>query len=379
MILTASKIFKYIDLLILGFDITIATFFIISTAGVNSYFYFLYFLIILNANIKYDTLVSLSLTVICIIICFCIIFYSNKLYISYEKNNQIFIILSLITFAMTFEWTRTFKKKTQSLNIKIAGKNEILKNINIDLDNQKKALAEKNKHYLNTLGFVSHELKNPITNINSLSDYLSMDEEISPEERKEIAGVINNSAKNMINMIHKFLSLAKIEKGALTIDYRQLEIFNDILVPVIADLQIPAKEKHMHIIKDPNSNVNTLITWSDHELLKVIFSNLIGNAIKYGYPNTNIRYKVKLIDNIITCSIINYGDGIPKDKLNLVFEKFERLDNTKDSVRGSGLGLFNTKEMIKKLNGNIWCESAPKHTTTFTFTLPLIKGDDIYE
>ncbi|MBP7654625.1 HAMP domain-containing histidine kinase, partial [Candidatus Dependentiae bacterium] len=180
---------------------------------------------------------------------------------------------------------------------------------------------------------------------------------------------------NQKNMIEKFLGLSKIEKGEMTVEYRRMELVNDIIVPIIMDLSRVAQEKGMKLVKGLGANDDSVITSTDPQLILVVFNNLFSNAIKYGYPNTEIMYNIKVIDNQIKCSVSNFGDGIPEDKLKTVFEKFERLDSVKGKIPGTGLGLFVTREIIEKLKGKIWCESKPNSLTTFTFTIPQEKEE----
>ncbi|HPG29587.1 MAG TPA: HAMP domain-containing sensor histidine kinase, partial [bacterium] len=367
---------KNVDFVIIGFDLTITTLLILSVGGVNSPYFILFYLILLNVNIKFDSAVSLTVTLISIVIYLCAAGYSySKLIVPQNQIEHIFKIVSLIIYYLTFEWSRQLKKKTWTLNAKIADHNNELKIINEKLDSQKKELDQKNKYYLDMLNFVSHELKTPLTPITSISAYHMSEDEIVVEEARNSFAIIYNNAQNLKNMIEKFLGLSKIEKGEMIIEYRRMELINDIIVPIIMDLSRVAQEKGMKLVKGLGANDDSVTTYTDPQLIIVVFNNLFSNAIKYGDPNTEITYNVKVIDKQIKCSISNFGDGIPEDKLKTVFEKFERLDSVKGKIPGTGLGLFVTREIIEKLGGKIWCESKQNGLTVFTFVLPNEKDE----
>jgi len=370
---------KLIMPVIIIFDMLIVTFLIQSFGKSDSPFFLLYFLIIFGANIRYESKISAIVTIFCVLLFLIVSLNDLRLRGEVRIMNIIVKIISLSLYFFAFEWARQFKKRTQILNATIADTNNRLKEINEQLDFQKREVDKKNKLYREMLSFVSHELIVPLTPIISISSYHKMQVDLSIDEVKSSFEMINASANKLKNMIDKFLGLSKIERGEVIVDYRKMELINDIITPSIAELKMRADEKNMRILMHPASNVTSVIIYSDPSLLTVVFNNLFSNAIKYGYANTDITYLIRLKYDRLECSVINFGDGIPPDKLEAVFEKFVRLDDTRHKIEGTGLGLFNTREIIRKLNGDIKCESVLNHLTTFTFWLPLEKGDDIDE
>jgi signal transduction histidine kinase len=110
--------------------------------------------------------------------------------------------------------------------------------------------------------------------------------------------------------------------------------------------------------------------------LKQILRNLIANALRYSPPETPIHMTANVEDEQqrVRINVIDYGAGIPPDKQEAIFEKFVRLErDMHGTVRGSGLGLFITRQLLEAMNGTITVESSgvKGEGSTFSFTLPM--------
>jgi DNA topoisomerase VI subunit B len=117
-------------------------------------------------------------------------------------------------------------------------------------------------------------------------------------------------------------------------------------------------------------------TWLDKDRITEVVINIIGNAIKYTEPPGKIEVKAHTDGDKIVVSIEDNGRGIPKDRQAHIFEKFAQGDVLKDQVKGTGLGMFITKNLIELHKGKVWFKSttdADDHGTTFYFTIPILK------
>ncbi len=370
-----GEITKFTVAMIILFDLLITSMLIIAVGRQSSPYFVLYFLLLLNVNIIYDSKKTIFIFISCLVIYMTISFYGRMDFeTTYSKIIILINIFSFLIYFLTFEWARQWKKKTQYLNATISEKKKNVEEINTQLSEQKIALAEKNKHYLDMLGLVTHELKSPLVPIQSISSYRMTDSEISEELRNDFQRIFNN-AIDQTKMIETFLTLSKIEQGVLLIDYQRLEIVSDAIEYSITQLEPEAKKKNMNMLKHPGSEIGSVVTRSDPKLLKIVFNNLFSNAIKYGLKNTDITYKLNFKDDKIEIIVTNQGEEIPQNKIEKIFEKFERLDSAKQSnIPGTGLGLFNTKSIVEKLNGKIYCESQT-YWTSFIVQLPIEGGE----
>jgi len=110
----------------------------------------------------------------------------------------------------------------------------------------------------------------------------------------------------------------------------------------------------------------------DANLLKIVVTNLINNAIKYGQANTTINIELTQQNNEYVFSVYNEGVGIPEEDMEKLFKKFSRLKQKgTEGIKGSGLGLYICKSIIEKHNGKIWVESEYGKWVKFSFSLPL--------
>ena len=120
-----------------------------------------------------------------------------------------------------------------------------------------------------------------------------------------------------------------------------------------------------------------LKVWADPIMLRIVYNNLVTNAIKYGRKGGKISLGFKNEGDFYQFNVKNEGEGIPQDKLEVIFEKFVRLEGKSGRKhRGTGLGLFNTREIIEKHHGQLWAESVEGEWANFIFTLP--KGQPTY-
>jgi len=237
-------------------------------------------------------------------------------------------------------------------------------------------LQELNRHYLEMVGFITHELNQPM---GVLKGFLIMLEDESlgplanPKQKQAIATMLRN-VNALINMVQKYLQLGRIESGRMEINKVRIPLFEETLTPVLQDEKQQLAARKMEVVIENERAFRQLEGVADPVLLQIVFSNLIGNALKYGKEGGKIWIGFREEPLELLFYVKNEGRGIPADKLNLVFEKFARLEGELEHRRrGTGLGLFNAKEIVEKHGGRIWAESEEGKWANFLFTLP--KGE----
>ena len=246
--------------------------------------------------------------------------------------------------------------------------------LNIDITERKmieEKLKDLNTHYLEVLGFATHEIKQPL---GILKGYLIMfrDKTIGPlstDKQKQAVDSMLRSTNRLIDMSDKYLRLSKIETGELEITKKRFALFQEVINPLIRRETMNANEKGMKISVENRKGFERVEIEADPLLLDVVYTNLVSNALKYGREGGEISLGFKENEKGFTLSVRNEGEGIPQNKLEAVFEKFMRLDE-KSPLRGSGLGLYNTREVIVRHGGKIWAESEQGKWVKFIFTLP---------
>ncbi|MBC8112507.1 MAG: ATP-binding protein, partial [Verrucomicrobia bacterium] len=111
--------------------------------------------------------------------------------------------------------------------------------------------------------------------------------------------------------------------------------------------------------------------YADAARIDQVVINFVNNAVKYASGSKEIRICIEKVDDMAKVSVIDKGQGIPKEKLLHLFDRFYRVDSSGSQYSGLGLGLYISSEIIKKHNGQIGVESELGKGSTFWFTLPV--------
>jgi two-component system NtrC family sensor kinase len=232
---------------------------------------------------------------------------------------------------------------------------------------------EKNRAYLETLGFVTHELKSPLASIvfaiGSLRDRL-----LGPltNTQESVLKSSAYSADYLNSTIANFLNLGRIEEGELKLKIGKVLLGDAIIEPTIQRLSEMASDNKMEFIC---SIPNDLEIYCDLDLMTSVFQNLISNAVKYGRKGSTIKIDSELQRNngFIKISVFNEGIGFKPEDKEIMFTKFSRFTAENYSTKsGTGLGLFVTKNIIRKHAGDLCAESEYGKWAKFSFTIPLI-------
>jgi two-component system NtrC family sensor kinase len=237
------------------------------------------------------------------------------------------------------------------------------------LEKLNRELEVTNRNYMEMLGFVTHELKNPLASatmsLHTVKDgYLG---ELNAAQERSLESVAS-SLDYFYDMIKNYLDLSRLEKGELNVHKTSVNLVAEVVEPILVGLARGLQEKEMRV---ENLIPSHLILEADRDLLRIVYDNLLSNAIKYGQQGGRVVLGAEQNESQVTLSVCNEGRGIPAEKIGMLFEKFSRLDGAEyDGKKGTGLGLYICKEIIEKHGGNIWVESEPGKWAKFSFTSP---------
>jgi len=266
--------------------------------------------------------------------------------------------------------TRAFNVMTASLR----DRDERLRRANEELARTNKELQQLNANYLDLLGFVSHELKNTLGVVFTAARALDagLVGPLTPEQAR-LARSIRRSIDAAVTMTRHYLDLAHIEQGELRANKCPIDLVADVVQPVLEELSDRATERGVRIVNElPDSAPLN----ADPALLRVVYKNLIDNALKYGRQGGIIRLGFSRKDDTYELEVWNEGEGLPKEKLERLFQKFVHFSEDDGLTRrGTGLGLFITREIILKHGGDIRADSKQGEWMSFTFTLPTRSGE----
>ncbi len=213
-------------------------------------------------------------------------------------------------------------------------------------------LAELNKSYMDLLGFVAHELKgllsSAIMNAYSIRDgFLGM---INFKQKKAIDSICRN-LDYLAATVRKFLNLSRIERGNLDINRTQFSLWADVFEPSVQTFSkmISDKKMTLQVQMDPEIRVS-----ADLDLMQIVANNLVNNAAKYGSENGKIVIAAAVADKKVRVEVYNDGRPITAEQKSVLFKKFSRLDvPEKKKVKGTGLGLYITRQIIEAHGGRI--------------------------
>lgn len=220
------------------------------------------------------------------------------------------------------------------------------------------------------VSMASHELRTPLTIIRGYAEYIREAKELLPET-KDFAEKIDISAKNLDNLVGDILDVSKIQQGRMSFKMERVSP-SEILDSLMNSFVLPAKEKGLSILFDKAGVSKNQIVLADKDRLKQILVNLIGNAVKYTKKGgVNVRQYTERGNLYIRVS--DTGVGISSEERERLFEKFYRI-RTKETedIRGTGLGLWITAQMVKEMKGSISVESIKGVGSHFIVSFPII-------
>ena len=249
--------------------------------------------------------------------------------------------------------------------------NKNLYKAKIKLEKQNNLLEQMNQQYLNMLGFVSHELRNPLISILGFAELL--DEELLGElktEQKKAVSVIIRSSRLLIEMIKNYLDLANIEQGDLVIDKKRFDLHKDILSFVLEEMTEQYNRKELNVWVE--TDLDSIVVDCDSGLMRVVFNNLLSNAVKYSNQGGNVVVEMVRKEDNFEISVLNTGQGVKRNQLKNLFKKFTRIESENQlGMKSSGLGLYNAKHIIKKHGGSIWVDTEYGKYFKVSFSLPV--------
>lgn len=243
--------------------------------------------------------------------------------------------------------------------------------MNMELFASKQRAEESDKLKSAFLANMSHEIRTPMNAIVGFTDLLS-DEGLPREKVQKYIEIINTNSHQLLALINDIIDISKIEAGQVMLNYSAVNLNNLCreLHTVFKNLAMK-KNLQLYVIFSPNAP--QCIAETDEIRLKQIFTNLIGNAIKFTQSGS-VGFGYHVENDEIICKVEDTGIGISNENQSVVFERFRQVDDTSTrKAGGTGLGLSISKALIELMGGKIWLESQLGVGTTFYFSLPLKK------
>ena len=245
-----------------------------------------------------------------------------------------------------------------------------------------KAMAQLKEDFTSS---IVHELRAPLSAIKAGSELmLTENEKLDKEQQEKTLEIIHKQSDRMLHDINSLLDAAKIESGHFSI----VQKADNVLFVLAESQQLfspEAEKKHISIVLDVDPKIP--LGYFDSSRIGQVINNLISNALKFTPDGGSIILHARKFfqEQIppsstnpgIIISVSDTGIGIPKEKQNLLFNKFSQIQNTGYGQRaiGTGLGLYVSKGIVEAHGGKVSVESLPGNGTTISFTLPIAKAN----
>lgn len=245
------------------------------------------------------------------------------------------------------------------------------------IDTNEKTLNELEQAHLDFISTVSHELRTPLTSIRGFADtLLSSYDKLTPEQREKFLQIIKEQSNRLIGLVENLLTVSKMQSDKELMVYKSVFV-NKYIEEAIQIVKNQYKT-HKFYCNFENNLPKILI---DTDKFQQILINLLDNACKYSKEHSNIYINVtqNFTENNVTISVKDEGIGIDSENLNKIFKKFSRIDSPLTrKIQGNGLGLYITKTLTEKMNGNISVKSSEKGSEfNVTFNASKADGSDL--
>lgn len=225
-----------------------------------------------------------------------------------------------------------------------------LNNIRVDLITSQSVAKESEQKKNDLIMYMAHDLKTPLTSVIGYLTLLTQENEISEPLKEKYMNIALDKAIRLEELTNQFFEITRYNLQNMPINKKKIDL--SFLIDQLVDECYPMLQKRkLGCAINKDSHIEF---FGDGDKLARAFENLLKNAINYSYENTNIEIEMKQNDNKICISFKNKGDKIPEYKLDKIFDKFYRADESRTtSTGGTGLGLAITKEIIELHEGSI--------------------------
>ncbi len=218
------------------------------------------------------------------------------------------------------------------------------------------------------IGIVSHELRTPLTAIQMSLGLLNTGiYDQKPEKYQRVIKIALLHTNRLVNLVNDILDLERLESGQVVINQTVCKAA-DLMQQAVDGIQAIATQQQVSFRIDP-TDAEVLV--AADSIIQTL-TNLLSNAIKFSPPQSTIRLSAEAQIDCVLFQVSDQGQGIPSDKLDLIFGRFQQVDVSDSRQKGgTGLGLAICRSIIEQHGGKIWAESILGEGSTFFFTVPL--------
>lgn len=220
------------------------------------------------------------------------------------------------------------------------------------------------------IAVVSHELRTPLTSMHSALKILATGKlGTLSTDGQQMLEIANDNTERLVRLVNNVLDLQRIESGEVKMEKQNCNV-STLMIQATEAMQTLAQHHGVFFVVKP-IDIEILV---DSDYIVQALTNLISNAIKFSSSNGTVWLTAESTSNTeVLFSVCDEGQGIPLDKLEIIFERFQQVDSSNSRRKGgTGLGLTICRKIVEQHEGKIWVESTLGKGSTFSFTLPLL-------
>jgi PAS domain S-box-containing protein len=230
---------------------------------------------------------------------------------------------------------------------------------------ERRALDRMKDEFIST---VSHELRTPLTSLRAALGLIQSGTLSSrPEKIKQMLDLAIGNTDRLVRLVNDILDLERISSGKAELHY-SISDLEDLLNEAVAMRRVDADKNNIHFTVDAKG----IKVWADRDRIMQTVTNLVSNAIKFSPGGGRIFISAtRISDDEAQIEVRDKGRGIPDDKLEQIFDRFQQIDASDARLMGgTGLGLAICRSIVLQHGGRIWATSKPGEGSSFFFTLP---------
>jgi signal transduction histidine kinase len=257
--------------------------------------------------------------------------------------------------------------------VQLPGGNDEIGQMAADINAMLDRLASTFRGMEQFMSEVSHELKTPVAALLAEAQVMKYSEP-SPETSKQFISGVEEEMRRLGKLVESFLMLARFEHGRRFLAEGVVPV-NDVVLESVEHSSRMASQAAVRLslqLYDPGQSSPEALVRGDAELLRIVFDNLIRNAVQFSDRNSTVSVGVGLEDRTVTIDVRDRGPGAPPDYINKIFERFTQAPTQKPGRRGTGLGLAIAKGVVELHSGTIHARNHPEGGCVFTVRLPLL-------
>ena len=256
-------------------------------------------------------------------------------------------------------------------------KRELLERLNTKLEESNRELNEANARLRELsamkeefLALTTHDLRSPLTVISGVINFFTSGRlgEMTAEQKNMVA-MMERNTQNLIELVNDLLDASKLESGTMRLDPATIEL-GGLVSDLREQMQPLAREKEISLEEDVPEDLPPLR--ADRAKLRRILVNLVSNALKFTPKGGRVRLGAALEGPFVRVSVEDTGVGIPREDLHDIFDKYAQArSRATRSEKGTGLGLYITRQLVELHGGKIGVQSEVGRGSTFSFTIPV--------